>query len=160
MNISLENVTVVTNVTSLDLDVTTVSENLLRENVSANRLRENFNAVGLFKDTNVFGKHEFVQSRPWTAIPTIVILSIASFVGTGGNIMILLAIASSHNLRNVEAIFIVNLAISDLYVTLIADPMSIVGKFHFCIFCFTLHLMEEPVLYLDYYVQYHCRYKH
>ena len=122
MNVSFDIITEVNNVTYLEIDVTNVTENLLRDNASV---------TGLIKDVdvNVFGKHEFVNTRPWTAIPVIVILSIASLVGTAGNIMILLAIALSQNLRNVEAIFIVNLAISDLYVTLIADPMSIVGKF-------------------------------
>ena len=133
MNVSFDLITEVNNVTYLEVDVTNVTDNLLRDN-----------AVGLFKDDNVdvFGKHEFVNTRPWTAIPTIVILSIASFVGTAGNIMILLAIASSQNLRNVEAIFIVNLAISDLYVTLVADPMSIVGKFLFFLLSFNGGLLQ------------------
>ena len=76
----------------------------------------------------VFGKHEFLSSKPWAAWPTIVVLSFASFVGTVGNILTLLAIASNKSVRNVESIFIVNLAISDLYVTTVADPMSIIGK--------------------------------
>ena len=127
MNVSVDIITEVNNVTYLEDDVTNVTENIITGTVSVN---------GVFRGVDVFGKHEFINTRPWTAVPTIIILSIASFVGTAGNIMILLAIASSQNLRNVEAIFIVNLAISDLYVTLIADPMSIVGKFcHVCSFC-------------------------
>lgn len=80
-------------------------------------------------EKEAYGRHEFILTKPLTAIPTIAILSLASFIGTAGNVLTLLAIASSKNLRNVESIFIVNLAISDLYVTMIADPMSIVGKY-------------------------------
>ena len=77
---------------------------------------------------DVFGKHEFLNSKPWTAWPTIVVLSVASFVGTSGNVLTLLAIAMNKSVRNIESMFIVNLAISDLYVTTVADPMSIIGK--------------------------------
>ena len=76
----------------------------------------------------VFGKHEILNSKPWAAWPTIVILSLASFVGSVGNILTLLAIASNKSVRNVESFFIVNFAISDMYLTAEADPMSIIGK--------------------------------
>ena len=75
-----------------------------------------------------FGKHEFISSSPWTAYPSILILCLASLVGTGGNVMTILALAMNKHIRNVESAFFVNLAISDLYVTAVADPMNIVGK--------------------------------
>ena len=81
-----------------------------------------------FHHTGIFSKHEFVQTKPWTAFPVLVFLCLASFVGTMGNVLTLLAIARNKNVRNVESMFIVNLAISDLYVTMIADPTSIIGK--------------------------------
>ena len=86
-----------------------------------------------FENTGVFARHEFLQSKPWAAFPTIVILSLASFVGTMGNVLTLLAIALNKSVRNVESVFIVNLALSDLYVTTVADPMSITGKHCFSI---------------------------
>jgi hypothetical protein len=49
-------------------------------------------------------------------------------VGTFGNIMILIVVSKTKELRQTQSIFIINLAISDMYVTLIADPMSIVGE--------------------------------
>ena len=82
-----------------------------------------------FDETGIFSKHEFVQSKPWTAFPVLVFLSLASFVGTMGNVLTLLAIAKNKSVRNVESMFIVNLAISDLYVTTIADPTSIIGEY-------------------------------
>lgn len=95
-------------------------------------MSNNFTSVGT-GSVDVFGKHEFLHTKPWAAWPTIVVLSLASCVGTVGNILTLLAIASNKSVRNVESIFIVNLAISDLYVTTIADPMSILGKnIYFC----------------------------
>ena len=76
----------------------------------------------------IFGRHEFVQSNPWLAFPTVLVLFAASVIGTFGNILILLAVLTCKDVRTVESTFIVNLAFSDLYVTVIADPMSIVGK--------------------------------
>ncbi|KAK3098101.1 hypothetical protein FSP39_016114 [Pinctada imbricata] len=76
----------------------------------------------------IFGRHEFLLEYPAVSIPCLVILVLAAIVGTFGNILILLAIGTTKNLRTLEGIFIANLAISDLYVTLFADPMSIVAK--------------------------------
>ncbi|KAK3581245.1 hypothetical protein CHS0354_032966 [Potamilus streckersoni] len=71
-------------------------------------------------------KYQFLNSHPHIVLPCLVILVVASVVGTAGNILILLAVARTKELRNVESFFIVNMACSDLYVTLIADPMNIV----------------------------------
>lgn len=79
-------------------------------------------------DSGVFAKLEFLSSNPWTAFPTVLLLFSASLVGTAGNILILLAVLTNKDVRTVESMFIVNLACSDLFVTTVADPMSIVGK--------------------------------
>ncbi|KAL3851667.1 hypothetical protein ACJMK2_015396 [Sinanodonta woodiana] len=79
-------------------------------------------------DESVFGRHEFLKEHPHIVIPTIIVVSIASVTGTFGNILILMAVASFKKLRNIESIFIVNLAISDMFVTAITDPMNIVAK--------------------------------
>ncbi|KAK3594789.1 hypothetical protein CHS0354_037797 [Potamilus streckersoni] len=79
-------------------------------------------------DSDVYGRLEFLQDKPHIVIPSIVIVSIASVAGTFGNILILIAVATHKKLRNTESIFIVNLAISDMFVTAIADPMNIVAK--------------------------------
>ncbi|XP_052778567.1 melatonin receptor type 1B-A-like [Mya arenaria] len=76
----------------------------------------------------LYGRHEFLQIRPELAIPCIIVLGFASLVGTFGNLLILFVIATKNKLRKVESIFIVNLAISDLYVTTMADPMSLIAK--------------------------------
>lgn len=75
-----------------------------------------------------FKRHEFITSKMEVALPCLLILSIATIVGTFGNIFILLSVFTRKTLRKVEGIFIVNLASSDLYVTLVADPMSIIGR--------------------------------
>ncbi|KAJ8322100.1 hypothetical protein KUTeg_000571 [Tegillarca granosa] len=79
-------------------------------------------------DEIVFGRHQFVRERPEVAIPCLIILCLAAIIGTFGNILILLAIWKYKKLRHVETIFIVNLALSDLFVTTIGDPMSILAK--------------------------------
>ncbi|KAK3609835.1 hypothetical protein CHS0354_029875 [Potamilus streckersoni] len=81
-----------------------------------------------FDDDDLFGRYEFLQKNPHIAIPCIIMVSIASLAGTFGNILILTAVATHKKVRNIESVFIVNLAMSDLYVTAIADPLSIVAK--------------------------------
>ena len=76
----------------------------------------------------VFAKYEFVQNNPWLAFPVVLVLFAASLVGTSGNILIFLSVLFYKKVRTVESTFIVNLALSDMFVTLIADPFSIVGK--------------------------------
>ena len=83
---------------------------------------------GIKYDLRVFGKHEFIKGYPWTALPTIIILSLSSVVGTIGNAFVILAIAIYPKLRNKESMYFVSLAVSDIYVTIVADPMSIIGK--------------------------------
>ncbi|WAR07886.1 OPSD2-like protein [Mya arenaria] len=75
-----------------------------------------------------YGRHEVLQTRPELSVPCIIVLGLASIVGTLGNLLILFVIATKRKLRNVESIFIVNLAISDLFVTVVADPMSLIAK--------------------------------
>ncbi|XP_046363508.2 melatonin receptor type 1B-B-like [Haliotis rufescens] len=75
-----------------------------------------------------FGRHEFLTIQPEIAIPILFILGLATLAGTLGNGLILVSVATRKSLHNVESIFIVNLACSDLYVTALADPMSIIAK--------------------------------
>ena len=80
-------------------------------------------------DGGSFARHEFLSLKPWIAFPVIIVITLASLIGVFGNVLILLAVALCKKIRNEESIFIVNLALSDLYVTMVADPMSIVGKY-------------------------------
>ena len=73
--------------------------------------------------------YEFLEVQPALSILLITVLVIASVVGTCGNVLILVAIATQRDLHSVESVFVVNLACCDLYVTLIADPLGIVGKY-------------------------------
>lgn len=77
----------------------------------------------------IFNRHEFIQTNPWLAFPVVLVLFAASIVGTLGNVLILLAVFICKEVRTVESTFIVNLACSDLYVTVVADPFSLVGKY-------------------------------
>ncbi|KAK3096688.1 hypothetical protein FSP39_002375, partial [Pinctada imbricata] len=76
----------------------------------------------------VFGRHQFLIETPAIAVPGLVILVLASVVGTFGNLLILFSLCTTKSLQTIEAIFIANLALSDMYVTVLADPMSIVAK--------------------------------
>lgn len=78
-----------------------------------------------------FEPYEFLETQPGLYIFLITVLVFASVIGTCGNILILIAIGTQRDLQNMESVFIVNLACCDLYVTAIADPLSIVGKLRF-----------------------------
>lgn len=85
-------------------------------------------AIPGFSDPGLFDRYQFLTESPGVAISVIVILLLAGLVGTCGNILILLALCVMKNMKSLESIFIANLAISDMYVTLVADGMSIVAK--------------------------------
>ena len=93
-----------------------MSENTTNENV-------------IIVDKNpYFGRYEFITESPALAITSIVLLSIASLVGTFGNVLILIVISKTKEMKHKQSIFMINLALSDLFVTVVADPMSIVGE--------------------------------
>nr|KAG5713873.1 hypothetical protein BaRGS_024500 [Batillaria attramentaria] len=54
-------------------------------------------------------------------------MSIALLIGSVGNVLILVVIGAMRNLQKTGKIFIMNLALADLCVAAIADPMCIVG---------------------------------
>ena len=78
----------------------------------------------------MFDRYEFVSESPAVGVLVLVVLVIAALIGAFGNILILVALCRS-KMKSLEYIFIGNLAISDLYVTMVADPMSIVGELTF-----------------------------
>ena len=76
---------------------------------------------------DIYERHEFVTTRTEVAMPVIILLSIASVVGTMGNLLILTVVFMKRTWHHVEMTFIGNLAMADLYVTVVADPMSLIG---------------------------------
>lgn len=89
-----------------------------------------YSSPNLFLTTDeVLETPDFISVQPWLKYPAILIISAASLFGTAGNVLTILAIATHRNIRNAESAFFLNLAFSDLYVTAVADPMSILGKY-------------------------------
>lgn len=78
--------------------------------------------------SRVFDRYEFVTESPAVGVLVLIVLIVASVVGGFGNLLILVSLWKSKTMKSLECIFIGNLAISDLYVTMVADPMSIVAK--------------------------------
>ena len=81
-----------------------------------------------FRESDIYEKHEFLNSKPWIAYPTVIILFVAAVCGTVGNTLTILAFATYKRVQTKDAVFFFNLAISDLYVTCVADPMSLIGR--------------------------------
>ena len=71
-----------------------------------------------------------LYSAPVLTVPYISVISLASVVGTLGNLLVIGSLSSSvrcRNPRTVGKIFIVNLACSDLIVTSIINPVAVAG---------------------------------
>lgn len=89
-----------------------------------------------------FGKHQFILTNPATAIVCLLIRCIASLSGTAGNVLTILAILTHKKIRNEKSVFFVNLAVSDLYVTVVADPLSMVGKWRLLFLPFLFYFLS------------------
>ena len=98
------------------------------KDVFKNKQTMNSTIQNLSSQPFVYSRYQFVNESPMVAIPILIILVIAAILGSFGNIFILIAIFTTKNLQRLECIFMANLATSDIYVTLFADPLSIVGK--------------------------------
>lgn len=96
------------------------------ENVFEIYFNNRFNVTS--ESVIVYGRYEFLKTRTLLAIPVVIIVSIAAVAGTVGNALTLVVVGSNMLGRNVTTTFIMNLAVSDLFVTLVVNPMSLVGK--------------------------------
>lgn len=68
-----------------------------------------------------------LDTNPTLAIVYIVIVGIALLVGTIGNVLIIIIFTVMRRINKPGKEFMVNLAIADLCVTAIADPLCILG---------------------------------
>ena len=89
----------------------------------------------IYPGGKVFGRFQFVQESPGVAIGSIFVLTMASIIGNFGNILILVAVFTTLKTKSLEFIFVGNLAVSDSFVTLVVNPINILGR---CVFfvCF------------------------
>ena len=63
-------------------------------------------------------------------IPYISWLILMSFVGTIGNLLIMISLIVNKKLRIISNVFVVNLAFADIFVTTVIDPFSVVAVFN------------------------------
>ncbi|OWA50266.1 putative Melatonin receptor type 1A [Hypsibius exemplaris] len=62
----------------------------------------------------------------WMLLTTCV-LGLAAFFGTFGNVLIIAAVSCVRNLRTCGNMFVLNLAIADVIITVLVDPFNVVG---------------------------------
>lgn len=86
-------------------------------------------------------KEPLLDTDTTLAIIYIVIMGFALLVGTCGNALILLVSAIMRGINKSGKEFILNLAIADLCVTAIADPLCIVGVYSFPSIFLHLHFV-------------------
>ena len=60
----------------------------------------------------------------------VALMTIVSYIGVPGNILILVAVLTNKNLRRLSNVLIVNLAVADLLITGLNVPFAIVGVLH------------------------------
>lgn len=82
----------------------------------------------LLQGDNSFERFQFVREAPEIALTSVLILTMAALVGTFGNLLILVSVCHTIKRKSLEFIFMGNLAVSDTFVTLIVDPINILGK--------------------------------
>ena len=83
------------------------------------------------------GRGSLYSRRPVIAVPYVGVLSVAAVVGTLGNVVVISAVTVKHlRSRRYQSkttgndagrVFIVNLALSDLIVTAVINPLAIAG---------------------------------
>ncbi|ELU11617.1 hypothetical protein CAPTEDRAFT_137001 [Capitella teleta] len=69
-----------------------------------------------------------MEAVPHVSIPYLTILGPAAVVGSLGNVAVLSAILLNHNLHKPQSVFLVSLAIADIIVTNVMDPLSVIGE--------------------------------
>ena len=89
-------------------------------------------------------KHVTNSTTPdqWVLNSSAIILLIATVVGTWGNLFLLLVISTTKQIWTSEAVLVMNLALSDLYVTAVADPLGIIGTCLLPLLCCLLTLCK------------------
>ena len=76
------------------------------------------------------GGSPYLEAFPHISAPYMVILGAASVLGTAGNLAVIASIALVHNLHKPQSVFLLSLAVADLVVTALMDPLSILGQCH------------------------------
>ena len=74
------------------------------------------------------GGHAYMGAHPYVAYTYLTYTSCLCLLGAIGNICVLSSFAVNKKLRLAQNTFLVNLALADLVVTTIGDPLSITGK--------------------------------
>ena len=74
------------------------------------------------------GGVQWVIANPFIAWPYFIICSTMIVFGTTGNIACIGAILLNKTLRHSRNAFLMNMAFSDLFVTAVADPLSVLGE--------------------------------
>lgn len=82
---------------------------------------------------NSYGSQESTGSTKWEqhplSIPYLLVMGSACITGIIGNLAVFGAIILNEKLHQVRSIFLVNLAVADLWVTAVGDPISLLGLY-------------------------------
>ncbi|WAR23631.1 MTR1A-like protein [Mya arenaria] len=68
------------------------------ETIASNNISDEISSAA----DGYFGRHEFITTQPAVAVPCVIILSVASLLGTFGNVLILYVIATNSRLPKLE----------------------------------------------------------
>lgn len=90
-----------------------------------------FEGNDTFTGDHGYWRQGFLESAPAFAYPCVIVLGITAAMGTFGNFITILVICRDKMLHTPDSVFIANLAFSDMFVTSVAIPFSIIGKYLF-----------------------------
>ena len=76
-----------------------------------------------------YGGRAYMAALPHVSVPYLFILGPAAGLGTIGNAAVLAGILLNHNLHKPQSVFLVSLALADLVVNTVMDPLSILGEY-------------------------------
>lgn len=76
----------------------------------------------------VLGRLQFVRQSSGIAFTSFPIPAMTALVGSFGSLLILVSVCQTIKRRTLEFVFVGNLEVSDSFVTLIVDPINILGK--------------------------------
>ncbi|KAL3875779.1 hypothetical protein ACJMK2_033696, partial [Sinanodonta woodiana] len=73
-------------------------------------------------------QYPLIQTKYWLAVVYIILMALAIFLGTFGNMIILVVSIGAKTINRVGRSFIINLAVADFCISTMVDPLCIFGE--------------------------------
>ena len=102
-------------------------QNRTFDNLASDEQLAGGNATYCYNETTIIYVTPLLESDYILALCYVAVLGVALLIGTFGNVIIIIVTSTTSAMNKVGKHFVINLAVSDLCVSGIAEPMCIVG---------------------------------